>query len=139
MDNIKKDVVAAWGQVHLYLEKKLPGHAIHAWFEPIVPTGFRNNSFVLEVPNQFFLEWIESHYRDDIIMAIEKTYSEKIEYKFLVTKEKNEKKDREFSKPSFVRGVSNIPGPIPLTLIFLSAREIASDLIIINSAPLEVS
>ncbi len=102
MDNIKKDVVAAWGQVHLYLEKKLPGHAIHAWFEPIVPTGFRNNSFVLEVPNQFFLEWIESHYKDDIIMAIEKTYSEKIEYKLLVTKEKRKKADSGISKTSLV-------------------------------------
>ena len=44
-----------------------------------------------------------------------------------------------FSNPSFVRGVSNIPGPIPLTLIFFSAKEIASDLIIIKTAPLEVS
>ncbi len=73
MDNIKQDVVSAWAQVHRYLEKKLPGHAIHAWFDPIVPTGFQNNSFFLEVPNQFFLEWIESHYKDDIIKAIKNT------------------------------------------------------------------
>ena len=94
MDNIKEDVVGAWSQVHRCLEKKLPGHAIHAWFEPIIPVGFRNGSFVLEVPNQFFLEWIESHYKDDIIKALEKTYSDKIQYKFLITKEKKKKVER---------------------------------------------
>ena len=91
MENIKNNVVGAWSQVHSHLEKALPGHAIHAWFDPIVPVGFRENSFFLEVPNQFFLEWIESHYKDDIIKAIKMIYGEKIKYKFLVTKEKSQK------------------------------------------------
>ena len=93
MDSIKKDVTGAWSQVHDHLEKTLPGHAIHAWFEPIVPVGFREKSFFLEVPNQFFLEWIESHYRDDIIKAIKMTYGEKIKYKFLISKEKSQKNE----------------------------------------------
>ena len=101
MDNIKRDVVGAWAQIHQHLEKKLPGHAIHAWFDPIVPTGFQNTSFVLEVPNQFFLEWIESHYKDDIINAIKNTYSEKVDYKFLVTKQKNEKTVENTQQASF--------------------------------------
>ncbi len=91
MNNIKNDILGAWSSVHGCLEKKLPGHAIHAWFDPIVPIGFRNNSFLLEVPNQFFLEWIESHYKDDLFMALEETYGEKIKYKFLISKEKGQK------------------------------------------------
>jgi len=98
VDNIKKNVADAWFQVHGHLEKTLPGHAIHAWFEPIVPVGFRENSFFLEVPNQFFLEWIESHYRDDIIKAIKLTYGEKVKYKFLVSKEKNHKNEDKSSQ-----------------------------------------
>ena len=90
MDKIKNDVVVAWSRVHSFLEKKLPGHAIHAWFDPIVPSGFRSNCFFLEVPNQFFLEWIESHYKDDIIHALEKTCGEMVKYKFIVVKEKNQ-------------------------------------------------
>ncbi len=91
MDNIKNDITGAWLSVHGCLEKKLPGHAIHAWFDPIVPVGFRNDSFLLEVPNQFFLEWIESHYKDDLFSALEETYGEKIKYKFLISKEKGQK------------------------------------------------
>jgi len=93
VDNIKNNIIGAWSQVHGHLEKKLPGHAIHAWFEPIVPVGFRESSFLLEVPNQFFLEWIESHYRDDIIKALEMTYGEKIKYKFLISKKKSQKNE----------------------------------------------
>ena len=91
MNNIKNDILSAWSSVHGCLEKKLPGHAIHAWFDPIVPIGFRNNSFLLEVPNQFFLEWIESHYKEDLFKALEDTYGEKIKYKFLISKDKGQK------------------------------------------------
>ena len=52
------------------LKKKLPGHAIHAWFDPIVAVGFEKESFILEVPNQFSLEWIESHYKEEITFSI---------------------------------------------------------------------
>ena len=95
MDKIKRDVVGAWYSVHRDLEKKLPGHAINAWFDPIVPLSFGNNTFVLEVPNQFFLEWIESHYRDDILRSIERLFSEHVKYKFLVKKEKKTKEMEE--------------------------------------------
>ena len=91
MNNIKNDILDAWSSVHGCLEKKLPDHAIHAWFDPIVPIGFRNNSFLLEVPNQFFLEWIESHYKEDLFKALEDTYGEKIKYKFLISKDKGQK------------------------------------------------
>ena len=83
MENIKNNVVEAWLQVHSLLEKALPGHAIHAWFDPIAPVGFRENSFFLEVPNQFFLEWIDSHYKDDIIKAIKRHMVKKLNINFL--------------------------------------------------------
>ena len=47
MDNIKNNIADAWGRVHLELKSNLPGHAIHAWFDPIVPVSFIKNVFVL--------------------------------------------------------------------------------------------
>ena len=88
MDKIKNNVVAAWKSVCLELEKKLPGHAIHAWFDPIVAVDFQNKSFILEVPNQFSLEWIESHYKDEIKLSISDLFSKQIQYQLLVAKEK---------------------------------------------------
>ena len=87
MDKIKNNVAAAWESVCLDLKKKLPGHAIHAWFDPIVAVGFHNKSFILEVPNQFFLEWIESHYKENLINSLQKVVKDKgASYKLVVEK-----------------------------------------------------
>src|SRR5713101_5164804 len=33
-----------------------------AWFEPIVPLRFDDSRFIVQVPSQFFLDWLEEHY-----------------------------------------------------------------------------
>lgn len=100
MDKIKNNVEGAWESVCLDLKKKLPGHAIHAWFDPIVVVGFKKESFILEVPNQFSLEWIESHYKEEIKFSIKSLFNKSIKYQFLVAKEKskilNNNKPEEF-------------------------------------------
>ncbi len=88
MDKIKNNVSVAWKSVCADLEKKLPKHAMHAWFDPIVAVGFRDKSFILEVPNQFSLEWIESHYKDEIMLSIKALFDKDIKYQFCVAKGK---------------------------------------------------
>jgi chromosomal replication initiator protein len=34
------------------------------WFEPIIPLQYENNRFVVQVPSQFFVEYIEKKYID---------------------------------------------------------------------------
>ena len=31
------------------------------WFEPIVPMALHNNVLTIQVPSQFFYEWLEEH------------------------------------------------------------------------------
>lgn len=95
MDKIKNNIVEAWKSVYLDLKRKLPGHAIHAWFDPIVPLGFQNKSFILEVPNQFSLEWIESHYKDEIRLSINSLFDKQTQYRFLIAKDKGEDLDKD--------------------------------------------
>ena len=49
-----------WQEIYEKLTKSLPDHAIRTWFEPINSIALVENEIVLEVPNQFFFEWIES-------------------------------------------------------------------------------
>ena len=88
MDKIKNNISVAWGSVCADLGKKLPKHAMHAWFDPIVAVEFRDKSFILEVPNQFSLEWIESHYKEEIVSSIKDLFGRDIQYQFIVTKGK---------------------------------------------------
>ena len=58
-----------WAGVGANLKLVLPEHAINAWFEPLNAIGFSEGSILLEVPNQFFCEGIDSHYKVELKIA----------------------------------------------------------------------
>ena len=49
------------------------------WFDPIKPIKINNNVLTIQVPSQFFYEWIEEHY----ITLIKKVIKKGIFVKFL--------------------------------------------------------
>ena len=55
-----------WLKIKDGLSEQLPAHTISTWFDPINAVAQEGNDLVLEVPNQFFYDWIESHYRQNI-------------------------------------------------------------------------
>ena len=90
MENIKTLHESFWKSSLLKLKKTLPSHAIGAWFEPIVPIAMSGNVIKLEVPNAFFCDWINSHYKKQLIDALNNSSGKKIHYEFIVsTKESN--------------------------------------------------
>ena len=41
MDKLKNGVAGVWGAIYQDLKKKLPDHAMHAWFDSVTPVGFQ--------------------------------------------------------------------------------------------------
>tara|TARA_B110000438_G_C15801784_1_gene645483 strand:+ start:346 stop:1695 length:1350 start_codon:yes stop_codon:yes gene_type:complete len=70
VDKTKTTKEDLWGLIFDILAKRLPSHALNTWFSPIVPVSFNNKKITLSVPSQFFLEWIESHYSEQLLHAI---------------------------------------------------------------------
>jgi len=70
VDNIIINHETIWKDVKESLARELPAHAYSTWFEPISPIALNDTELVLEVPNQFFFEWIESHYHGIIESAV---------------------------------------------------------------------
>ena len=66
MDKIKNMPKEVWNKIKTELSRKLPSHTISTWFDSINPIAFEGGELILEVPNQFFYDWIESHYRRQI-------------------------------------------------------------------------
>ena len=64
----------SWNKVKENLKNKQPQHAYATWFEPLVCIGLNDKSLVVEVPNQFFFEWIQSHYKEIIRNEVVKVY-----------------------------------------------------------------
>ncbi len=90
MENIKKSYETLWNSSLMYLKKIMPAHAISAWFEPVVPLGMRGNVIKLQVPNSFFCDWIDSHYKDQLIEALNKAAEDKVFYEFIVSKKERQ-------------------------------------------------
>jgi len=79
-----------WRAVYNELAETLPAHAINTWFEPISPIALSEKELVLEVPNQFFYEWIESHYKQHLINALSRSSEDDASFKFIVSAKKTD-------------------------------------------------
>jgi len=64
------DHINIWDKTKVLLKDRLPAHAFETWFEPIKPLDIIGPKLVLQVPNQFFLEWVDMHYRKHIISTL---------------------------------------------------------------------
>ena len=84
-----------WKKIKLDLAGQLPSHTISTWFEPINPIAIEGGELVLEVPSQFFYDWIESHYRKNINKSLSNLGLENISTKFIISAEKQEIKPNE--------------------------------------------
>ncbi len=84
MDNLKQNYEAIWKEVKENLSQELPPHAYSTWFEPILPIAINDTELVLEVPNQFFFEWIESHYSGIIEYKVKEKLKKDFSVKYTI-------------------------------------------------------
>ena len=76
-----------WLKIKEGLSEKLPAHTISTWFEPVNPIALEENELVLEVPSQFFYDWIESHYRSNIDFVLNSLGLGDVKTKFIISAE----------------------------------------------------
>ena len=97
-----------WDKVLSNLKLALPNHALSAWFEPMSPIEIKKGTLIVEVPNNFFREWVESHYKSEFVNALKDASDSNLNYRLkvssaptrLVELERGKKKDPQ--KPSFL-------------------------------------
>jgi chromosomal replication initiator protein len=51
-----------WNKCLMIIKEDISEHNFNTWFTPIVPLKFSNNTLTLQVPSQFFYEWLEENY-----------------------------------------------------------------------------
>ncbi|MDX2063066.1 MAG: chromosomal replication initiator protein DnaA [Bacteroidia bacterium] len=51
-----------WEHCLNVIRDNIPVQSFRTWFEPIEPLSLENNVLTIQVPSQFFYEWIEEHY-----------------------------------------------------------------------------
>ena len=73
-----------WNKTKDELKKRLPAHTFDTWLEPIEVLELGVVATVLQVPNQFFSEWVDTHYSKQILRAINETGMKTKNLKFVV-------------------------------------------------------
>lgn len=85
-----KDTI--WSRAKKEIKGSLPNHAFNTWLDPINYIGINKNEVMLEVPNQFFYEWINSHYSKPIENIVQKLSEGSLSVKYTVSP-RNENND----------------------------------------------
>mgnify|MGYP000889463612 CR=1 FL=1 len=88
--------IKTWEKIKNGLGERIPQHAINTWFEPIKPIALLKNELVVEVPNQFFYEWIEAHYKQVIKRATEGVSKNGLYVRLKVSNKEQQIKEKEY-------------------------------------------
>lgn len=60
----------------LVIRDIIPQAAFEAWFKPIVPLSYENNKITVQVPTQFFYEYLEEQYVNVLKMTLNRVFGE---------------------------------------------------------------
>ncbi|MEQ9304247.1 MAG: DnaA N-terminal domain-containing protein, partial [Marinoscillum sp.] len=61
-----------WKNCLEYIKERVPNQSFSTWFDPINPLKTEGNVLTIQVPSQFFYEWLEEHYVHILKEAIAK-------------------------------------------------------------------
>jgi len=107
VENLKNNHESIWNTVKERLAVELPEHAYNTWLEPILPIALSDTELVLEVPNQFFFEWIESHYQKMIESKVKENAEGGLSVKYTIAppdKEQNNVQEIPLDKKESTNG-----------------------------------
>lgn len=78
--------IEVWNNCLAVIKDNVPGQSFKTWFEPISPVKLENNVLTIQVPSQFFYEWLEEHYISLLKKTIKKELGPdgRLEYSIIV-------------------------------------------------------
>lgn len=105
-----------WSRCLNVIKDNISEASFNTWFAPIVPLKYENKIFVLQVPSQFFVEYIEEKYIDLLRMTLyrEVGVGTRLEYRVLIDKSSGKGTQIPSNgeqKPKSVSNVSNYISP----------------------------
>ncbi|SNC74946.1 chromosomal replication initiator protein DnaA [Hymenobacter gelipurpurascens] len=128
-----KDCRTVWVNCLRVIKANIGEQSFKTWFQPIVPVQLHNNVLIIQVPSQFFYEWLEEHYVDVLRKAI---YQEvgpegRLEYSIVVDNGNAQTKPRTLNLPTSHKASGPAPEATPAAALASgpmssSARNVAA-------------
>src|SRR4051812_17061125 len=86
---IVKDCKSVWNNCLQIIKENVGEQSFKTWFEPIVPLTLQTNVLTIQVPSQFFYEWLEENYVHLLRKAIDVELGAAGRLEYSVTVNKN--------------------------------------------------
>jgi len=80
------DSATAWTDCLEIIKREVDEQNFNTWFKPIVPIRSEGSALTIQVPSQFFFEWLEEHYLPVLRKAVHAVLGEngRLEYSVIV-------------------------------------------------------
>ncbi|MFZ4612842.1 MAG: chromosomal replication initiator protein DnaA [Bacteroidia bacterium] len=116
---MEKSYESVWQNCLSIIKDNVSAQSFRTWFEPIKAIKFADNVLTIQVPSQFFYEWLEEHYIDLLKKTIKKELgaSGRLEYNIVMENTYNNSKPYTVSVPtSNKKAVGNPSVAMPLDI-----------------------
>lgn len=88
----KQDPNYIWKKCLTIIKEHVKPITFNTWFSPIIAVSFEDNIIKLQLPTQFFWDWIDEHYSSILINAVQKVIGPNGKISFIIKEEvENEK------------------------------------------------
>jgi len=83
---MSKNYDTIWRNALKIIQDNVSIQSFKTWFEPIIPVALKENVITIQVPSQFFYEWLEEHYVDLLRKTIQRELGPdaRLEYRIVV-------------------------------------------------------
>ena len=115
---MKKDCKVLWDNCLEVIRDNVPYQSYRTWFEPIVPIKLDGKVLTIQVPSQFFYEWLEEHYISLLKKTVKKELGAegRLEYQIIMENGYNSSKPYSVRVPTNSATTKNQPVTMPMDL-----------------------
>jgi len=115
---MKKDCKVVWDNCLEVIKDNVPYQSFRTWFEPIVPVKLDVKVLTIQVPSQFFYEWLEEHYISLLKKTVKKELGAegRLEYQIIMENGYNSSKPYSVRVPTNSATTKNQPVTMPMDL-----------------------
>src|SRR5450759_224980 len=81
---VDQSALNIWSACLSSIQGQVPSQSFKTWFEPVKATKLENGELTVQVPSQFFYEWLEEHYYSLIKATISRFMGEDARLTYVV-------------------------------------------------------
>tara|TARA_Y100000385_G_C13065360_1_gene626410 strand:- start:586 stop:2028 length:1443 start_codon:yes stop_codon:yes gene_type:complete len=97
------DHLAIWNNCLNVIKDNISSQAFKTWFDPIKPVRLENKVLTIQVPSQFFYEWLEEHYIQLLSKTIHKELGPDARLEYSIIMENSGASGKQASSPYSVK------------------------------------